>query len=257
MADVKWIKICTDIFDDEKILLIEAMPDKYAIITAWFKLLCLAGKQNNSGVFLLNDKVAYTDEMLATIFRMQLNTVRLALETFEQFGMIEIVEGVITIPNWGKHQSLERLDKLREYQRQYHREYRKKQALLTDKADSKVYVNDIDIEEDKIRKEEDKNNKYKGVFQEFAGDDTELLKALREFNEYRNKKKKPLTDEAKARLCKKLETFPRDQWTAIIQQSIDQGWTGLYKLSGQQEVKADKYSSESSFTNAIADLMNG
>ena len=33
MADVKWIKITTDIFDDEKILLIESLPDAYAIIT--------------------------------------------------------------------------------------------------------------------------------------------------------------------------------------------------------------------------------
>ena len=46
MADVKWIKIATDIFDDEKILLIESLPDSYAIITAWFKLLCLAGKMD-------------------------------------------------------------------------------------------------------------------------------------------------------------------------------------------------------------------
>ena len=53
MADVKWIKITTDIFDDEKIILIESLPDAYAIITVWFKLLCLAGKQNNSGVFMM------------------------------------------------------------------------------------------------------------------------------------------------------------------------------------------------------------
>ena len=55
MADVKWIKITTDIFDDEKILLIESLPDAYAIITVWFKLLCLAGKMNNSGVVMMNN----------------------------------------------------------------------------------------------------------------------------------------------------------------------------------------------------------
>ena len=49
MADVKWIKIATDIFDDEKILLIESLPEADSIIVIWFKLLCLAGKQNNSG----------------------------------------------------------------------------------------------------------------------------------------------------------------------------------------------------------------
>ena len=87
MAEVKWIKIATDIFDDEKILLIESMPDSYAIITAWFKLLCLAGKMNNSGVFIMNDRIAYTDKMLATVFRMKETTVKLALDTFERFGL--------------------------------------------------------------------------------------------------------------------------------------------------------------------------
>ena len=96
MADIKWIKITTDIFDDEKILLIESLPEADSIIVIWFKLLCLAGKMNNSGVFLLSDKIAYTDKMLATIFRRKESTVQLALKTFEQFGMIEILDGVIT-----------------------------------------------------------------------------------------------------------------------------------------------------------------
>jgi predicted phage replisome organizer len=130
MADVKWIKITTDIFDDEKILLIESLPDSYAIITVWFKLLCLAGKQNNSGVFMMG-KIAYTDKMLATIFRMKESTVTMALNTFEHFDMVEIIDGVITIPNWGKHQNLEQLEERRKYQREYQKEYRKKQKLLT------------------------------------------------------------------------------------------------------------------------------
>lgn len=130
MSDIKWIKICTDIFDDEKILLIESMPEADSIIVIWFKLLCLAGKQNNSGVFMLNDRIPYTDKMLATIFRRKETTVTMALRTFEDFGMIEIVDGTITIPKWGKHQSLDKIEKKNEYQKEYMREYRKKQKLL-------------------------------------------------------------------------------------------------------------------------------
>src|SRR5699024_3475086 len=104
MAEVKWIKIVTDVFDDEKILLIESMPEADSVIVIWFKLLCLSGKINNGGVMMLNDKIAYTDEMLSTIFRRPVNTVRLALKTFESFGMIELINNVITIPNWSKHQ---------------------------------------------------------------------------------------------------------------------------------------------------------
>ena len=130
MADVKWIKIVTDIFDDEKILLIESLPEHDAIIVIWFKLLCLAGKMNNSGVFMMNDKIAYTEEMLSTIFRRPLNTVRLALSTFENFGMIERIDNVITIPNWGKHQNLEGIENRKKYMQKYMRDYRAKQKQV-------------------------------------------------------------------------------------------------------------------------------
>ena len=170
MADVKWIKIVTDIFDDEKMILIESLPDADSIVVCWFKLLCLAGKQNNSGVLMLNDRIAYTEEMLATVFRRPLQTVRLALQTFEQFGMVEIINGAITIPNWGKHQSLDRLEKLRDYQREYHREYRKKQAQIpeTCQDDGKVYVNALeeDIEEDKKKNIENKRRFTPPSFEE-------------------------------------------------------------------------------------------
>jgi predicted phage replisome organizer len=159
VADVKWIKITTDIFDDEKILLIESLPDAYAIITVWFKLLCLAGKQNNSGVFLMG-RIPYTDKMLATIFRMKDSTVTLALQTFEQFGMVEIVDGVITIPNWGKHQNLDQLESKKEYMRNYMKDYREKQKALTCKTNSKTNVSQAEEDKDKeIEKELEKEER--------------------------------------------------------------------------------------------------
>ena len=161
MADVKWIKICTDIFDDEKITLIESMPDADGIIVIWFKLLCLAGKQNNGGIFMMNDKLAYTDEMLATIFRRSVNTVRLALNVFEQFGMVEIVDNVVTIPNWEKHQSLDKLEAEKEKARQRVAAYRERQRKIANcNGYSNVTVTPCNAtEEDKeedIEKDKDK-----------------------------------------------------------------------------------------------------
>ena len=130
MSDVKWIKITTDIFDDEKILLIESLPEADSIIVIWFKLLALAGKQNNNGVFLMSNRIPYTEEMLSTIFRRNLNTVRLALKTFVQFGMVEIVDNVITIPNWDKHQSLDAYDKKKARDRLYQQNRRAVQKAL-------------------------------------------------------------------------------------------------------------------------------
>ena len=111
MADVKWIKITTDIFDDEKVLMIESLPSADSIIVIWFKLLAFAGKQNNNGVFIMNNRIAYTEEMLASIFRRDINLVRLALKVFHDYGMIDIIDNVITIPNWGKHQTLDAYEK--------------------------------------------------------------------------------------------------------------------------------------------------
>lgn len=154
MADVKWIKIVTDIFDDEKVLLIETLPEADSIIVIWFKLLCLAGKQNNSGVFVLNGRIPYTEKMLSSIFRRKESTVQLALSTFEGFGMIELIDGVITIPKWGKHQNLDQLESRKLYMKNYMQGYRDKQKMLTScKPNSKANVSEADIEEDKNKKE--------------------------------------------------------------------------------------------------------
>lgn len=165
MADVKWIKIVTDIFDDEKILLIESMPEADAIIVIWFKLLTLAGKQNNDGVFLMSNRIPYTDEMLATIFRRNLNTVRLALRSLEQFGMIEIIDNVITIPNWNKHQTLDAYEKKKERDRLYQQERRAAQkALIAGTSSDKSSDTSSDVAiSDKEREEEREEEREKDI----------------------------------------------------------------------------------------------
>jgi predicted phage replisome organizer len=157
MAEVKWIKIVTDVFDDEKTLMIETLPDADSIIVIWFKLLCLAGKQNNSGVFLMG-RMPYTDEMFATVFRRPLNTVRLALKTFEDFGMIEIINDTVTIPNWEKHQSIDKLVEIREQNRLRVAKHREKQKSLTCNVTSNVTVTQCNAL-DKSRKEKKREEK--------------------------------------------------------------------------------------------------
>ena len=204
MAEVKWIKITTDVFDDEKILLIESLPEADSIIVIWFKLLCLAGKQNNSGVFIMGNRIPYTDKMLATIFRRKEATVQLALQTFEQFGMIELVDGVITIPNWGKHQNLDQLESKKEYMRNYMQEYRAKQKALTGgksncKTNNKTNVSEADknkkridkeIEKEEEKREKEITNLFNSLCPSFSkvkvlsdSMKTEIAKTLAEFSE--------------------------------------------------------------------------
>lgn len=161
MSEIKWIKITTDIFDDEKICLIDALPDPDAILVIWFKILTLAGKYNSNGLLMMTDKVHYTDEMLATIFRRPLNTVRMALGVFEQFGMVEIIDGVITLPNWEKHQNIDGMEKIKEQTRNRvarHREKQKNLALGNVTGNVTVTHGNA-LEEDKNKNRLDKDKK--------------------------------------------------------------------------------------------------
>ncbi|WP_096199491.1 phage replisome organizer N-terminal domain-containing protein [Bacillus sp. FJAT-45350] len=153
MADVKWIKLSTNMFDDEKIRLIESMPESDALLVIWIKLLAQAGKTNASGYIYLNENIPYTDEMLATLFCRPLNTTRLALKTFQQFGMIEIDENdFISISNWEKHQNIEGLEKIREQNRLRKQREREKKRLS---LDSHVTVTQSHATEEELEEEED------------------------------------------------------------------------------------------------------
>ncbi len=135
MADVKWIKLTTDIFENRKIRQIECLPDGDSIIVVWMKMLCLAGTINDSGMLYITKEIPYTEQMLAAQFGRPLTTIQLALKTFEQFGMIEIVNDILHISNWEKYQNVDRLTELREYNRLAKQKSREKQKLLKDVND--------------------------------------------------------------------------------------------------------------------------
>jgi len=117
MSEIHWIKITTDMFDDEKIRLIEKMPDGDTILIIWIKLLTLTGRVNAGGYILLTENIPYTEEMLATIFDRPLMTVQLAMKTFEQFKMLHFDNDTMVISNWNKHQNVEALLKIKEQTR--------------------------------------------------------------------------------------------------------------------------------------------
>lgn len=144
MSEIKWIKITTDIFDDEKMCLIDALPDRDAIIVIWIKLITLAGKLNTKGVLAISKNIVYTDEMLAQTFHRPLNTVRMALEVFEKFGMVEKIDGVIMLPNWEKHQNIDGMEKIKEQNRNRAARHRQKQKLLAQNNESNVTDNVMD-----------------------------------------------------------------------------------------------------------------
>ena len=179
MSDVKWIKIKTDIFDDEKVKIIDTLPDNDAILVIWFKLLTLAGKVNEEGYLFLNSKTPYTLDMLSAIFNRKKSTISLALKTFEQFDMVEIEDNdLINISNWGKHQNIEGLDKIKKQRRERQRKFRekKKQKLLSNDSNVTDNVNEtlsneteleleLEVEVEEERDSKDNKFDYKSIYE--------------------------------------------------------------------------------------------
>lgn len=153
MADVKWIKIVTDIFDDDKIRYIESTPNGDETIVIWFKLLCLAGKTTTTGLLMMTDRIAYTDEMLASVFNRKHKSVMLALNLFEELEMIERFDNKILIANWNKHQTLDKIEtkriKDREYQKNRRNELKKSYDNRTTVVEQISDNRSLEEEEDK------------------------------------------------------------------------------------------------------------
>ena len=158
MSDIKWIKINVNMFDDEKIKIIQALPEGDAILIIWIKLITLAGKTNYGGYVYVSDNVPYTEEMLSIVFGKPLPIIKLALETFTKLEMIEIDEKGIYLINFEKHQSLDRLEELREYNRLAQRKHREKIKCQKKSLTSQFCQGQ---EEDK-----NKNKKRKEIYKE-------------------------------------------------------------------------------------------
>ena len=128
MRDFKWIKIDADIFGNEKMLLLESLPNGGELILIWIKLLCLAGKSNQSGSFIIGGK-PYTDELFSIVFRRPAELVREALELFSELGMIVRDNGVVCIKNWMNYQSIEQMEMVREQSKEKAAKYRENQKI--------------------------------------------------------------------------------------------------------------------------------
>lgn len=232
MAEIKWIKLTVNMFDDEKIRLIQAMPESDAILVIWIRLLSLAGKTNSDGQIYINENMAYSDEMLATLFNKPVNIIRLALETLRSFGMIDIFNnGVIFINNWEKHQNVEGMDKIRLQTAERNRKYREKKKLKQLETECDVSVTsrdatDIDLDID-IDKEIDKD--YVGK----PDDSIPYKEIINYLNEKANKKFKHTTGKYQSLIKARWNEGQRlDDFKKVIDNMVSE-WSGTTFSDGK------------------------
>lgn len=171
MADIKWIKITTDMFDNRKIRHLRRLPDGNNIVLIWVMLLTMAGRCNSGGMIFLTENIPYTPKMLADELDFEENTVQLALKALEQLNMIVTNQGFFSIAGWDEYQNIEGMEKIREQNRLRQKKWYDKQKELPNVSPnvSITQPNATDIEEDKEEEREKEREKidYKGICDTF------------------------------------------------------------------------------------------
>jgi predicted phage replisome organizer len=102
VAEIKWIKIVTDIFDDEKIKAVERLQNRDKILLIWLRLLCGSKLKNSQGLQVYKiANIDLTDDVLATVFGYNGEDISDELAVLESHGFIKREQKqILVMPFW-------------------------------------------------------------------------------------------------------------------------------------------------------------
>lgn len=195
MADVKWIKLTTDMFDNRKIKHLRRLPDGDSVVLIWVMLLTMAGRCNANGMIFLTENIPYTPKMLADELDFEENTVRMALDALSKLNMIVTDGDFFSIAGWEEYQNIEGMERIREQTRKRVAKHREKQKLIQCNVTETLrnaIEEEIEIDKDKDKekdvlpkgntKRKPSKSKY-GEFQHVLLTDDEFAKLSDEFGD--------------------------------------------------------------------------
>ena len=159
MAEVKWVKLTTDMFDNRKIKHLRRLPEGNNIVLIWVMLLTMAGRCNSGGMIFLTENIPYTPKMLADELDFEENTVLLALDALEKLDMIVTENGVFTIAGWEEYQNADKLAEMRAKDRERKRLKRAQAKALLEESKA-VHGHSTDCPHIEEEKEKDKEKEY-------------------------------------------------------------------------------------------------
>lgn len=198
MKGIEWIKITTNMCEDEKMRLLDSMDIRDPAAYLWLRLLLQAGKVNDNGLIYLKRDVPYTKQMLSVLFNRPIDIIEKVFEILVDFQMIEIYENnIIKICNWEKHQNIEGMKRVREGNKERVKNFRerKKEEALINASNDSINCNKINKSKNcnanvtlqKEKREKDIKNKKKNIDieereEEFHGEAQNIMKALEKIN---------------------------------------------------------------------------
>ena len=158
MSDNKkyyYLRLKDNFFDSDELKILESMKDGYLYSNILLKLYLRSLK--NDGKLVVNDRIPYNAEMLASVTGHQIGTVKQALSIFKDLGLIDVLENgaiyMLDIQNFiGKGSS--EADRKREYRQRIETDRTNVQTNLRQISEKSPPEIEIELEREiKIEKE--------------------------------------------------------------------------------------------------------
>lgn len=237
MAEVQWIKITVNMFDNRKIKHLRRLPDGDSIVLIWVMLLTMAGRCNAGGMIFLTENIPYTPKMLANELDFEESTVQLALKALEELDMVSTTDtGFLLIDGWEEHQNIDGLDKIREQTRKRVAKHRENQKLLSScNVTSNVTETDgngTDKEEDKEKELEidNKNKKEESITcQQIVDLYNSICKSFPTVRSLSEARRKAIKARLKSYTLEDFQTvFQNAEASSFLKGSNDRNWSATF-----------------------------
>ena len=158
MSDNKkyyYLRLKDNFFDSDELKILESMKDGYLYSNILLKLYLRSLK--NDGKLVVNDRIPYNAEMLASVTGHQIGTVKQALSIFKDLGLIDVLENgaiyMLDIQNFIGRGSSE-ADRKREYRQRIESDRTNVQTNLRQISEKSPPEIEIELEKDiEIEKE--------------------------------------------------------------------------------------------------------
>lgn len=152
MSDNKkyyYLRLKDNFFDSDELKILESMKDGYLYSNILLKLYLRSLK--NDGKLVVNDRIPYNAEMLASVTGHQIGTVKQALSIFKDLGLIDVLENgaiyMLDIQNFiGKGSS--EADRKREYRQRIETDRTNVQTNLRQISDKNPPEIELEIEKE-------------------------------------------------------------------------------------------------------------
>lgn len=148
MADNKqyyYMRLKDNFFDTNEMVVMESMPDGFLYSNILLKLYLRSLRDN--GRLMMNNTIPYSPQMIAAITRHKIETVETALKTFQDMGLIEVLDSgamyMMNIQNYIGKSSTE-ADRQRDYYNRLVQE--KKSRKKSCKESHKISTPELELE---------------------------------------------------------------------------------------------------------------